>query len=219
MRPAVRTCRRLLAALAASATIAACSSSVPGAEPAGATTTGRSYPNHTDIVATTFWVGEIFDPNAPDGSQVLSTYDGKWLAHYGGCDGVQKSGRCDTERRTAANDYFPQHMTPRENPFYLDLPFDDINDETGFRTRCQVIPWADDPGFAGHCDDHSFSYLKNHWVRITGQNGRVCYGQIEDAGPGTYQGRRPAGQHAVRRRGCRCLAGSERLPWLRRPQR
>ena len=33
------------------------------------------YPWHTDIVATTFWVGEVFDPNASDGSQVISTYD------------------------------------------------------------------------------------------------------------------------------------------------
>src|ERR1700744_5879735 len=33
------------------------------------------YPWHTNIVSTTFWVGEIFDPNASDGSQVISTYD------------------------------------------------------------------------------------------------------------------------------------------------
>ena len=27
------------------------------------------YPWHNNIVATTFWVGEIMDPSAPDGSQ------------------------------------------------------------------------------------------------------------------------------------------------------
>jgi len=37
--------------------------------------TQGKYPWHTDIVATTFWVGEVFDPNAADGSQVISTYD------------------------------------------------------------------------------------------------------------------------------------------------
>lgn len=185
MRGAVRTYRWLFAVLTACAALAACGSSAPGSERAGATTKPE-YPEHTDIVSTTFWVGEIFDPNASDGSQVLSTYDGRWMAHYGGCDGIESAGKCDTERRTSANDYLPQHMTPRENPFYLDLPFDDVNDATGFRTRCDVIPWADEPGYAGHCDDRSFSYLKNHWVRITGPNGHVCYGQIEDAGPGQY---------------------------------
>ena len=29
----------------------------------------RVYPLHTNVVATTFWVGEIFDPQASDGSQ------------------------------------------------------------------------------------------------------------------------------------------------------
>jgi hypothetical protein len=146
----------------------------------------RSYPLHTDIVATTFWVGEIFDPKAADGSQVYSTYDSDWQAHYGGCDGVVVKGRCQTERRTSANGFFPTRMTPKENPFYLDVPYDDLNDKTGFRLRCSVVPWASDPGYAGHCADTSFSYMKNRWVQLTGPDGRTCYGQIEDAGPGQY---------------------------------
>ncbi len=28
--------------------------------------------------------------------------------------------------------------------------------------------------------------MKNQWVRIKGPNGAICYGQIEDAGPGEY---------------------------------
>lgn len=147
----------------------------------------NSYPLHKNVVATTFWVGEIFDPNAADGSQVYSTYDSRWEAHYGGCDGVITHGRCETERRRAANGYFPNHMTPHENPFYLDLPFDDLNDPVGFRTRCSVVPWAHEKSYSGHCRDRSFSYLKNHWVRIVGPNRHTCYGQIEDAGPGKYR--------------------------------
>ena len=111
---------------------------------------GRRYPLHTGIVATTFWVGEIFDPHSPNGSQVISTYDARWMHHYGGCDGVVTAGRCETERRVAANGFFPTRMTPRENPFYLDLPFDDVNNAAAFSQRAQVIPWADDPGYAGH---------------------------------------------------------------------
>jgi hypothetical protein len=167
-----------------------------------------AYPWHTQVVATTFWVGEIFNGSIADGSQVCSAYDSEWANHWsgvrtgtagggtdcagaptGGCDGVPSgsgpSFTCATEARAAANDYFPTdaHVHPHENPFYLDLPFDDVNDRTAFRERCNVIPWANDPGFAGHCSDQSFSYMKNRWVRIVGPNGHSCYGQIEDAGP------------------------------------
>ncbi len=143
-------------------------------------------PLHTGIISTTFWVGEIFDPNASDGSQMLSTYDGSWYAHFGGCDGVSKAGKCATEKRTAATGYFPTSMTPLENPFYLDLPYDDVNDSTGYKNRCAVIPWANDPGYAGHCTDQGFSYMKNRWVKLIGPHGNACFGQIEDAGPARY---------------------------------
>ncbi|MDJ0312296.1 hypothetical protein QMG25_03450, partial [Arthrobacter sp. H35-D1] len=68
----------------------------------------QDYPLHTDVVSTTFWVGEIFDDSLEDGSQVCSTYDGQWAFNhtgtklgtrqpsaegcpgsvFGGCDGV-----------------------------------------------------------------------------------------------------------------------------------
>lgn len=90
------------------------------------TAAGR-YPWHRDIVATSFWVGEIHDPAAPDGSQVRSAYDSFWLDSYGGCDGEMISGSCETEVRPKAADWMPSSMTPLENPFYIDLPLDDAN--------------------------------------------------------------------------------------------
>ena len=153
----------------------------PGGNPAGV---ARIYPMHTAIVSTTFWVGEIFDPSASDGSQMYSTYDDDWYTHFGGCDGITSNG-CQTERRTAGNGYFPTRMTPHENPFYLDLPFDDVNDSSAFLRRAQVIPWAGDPGYAGHAKDPGFSYMKNRWVQIN-KGGKTCYGQVEDAGPARY---------------------------------
>ncbi|AHD23050.1 hypothetical protein Y013_21660 [Rhodococcus pyridinivorans SB3094] len=147
--------------------------------------TKREYPWHTDIVATTFWVGEILDPLVSDGSQVVSTYDANWMENYGGCDGVVEDGVCKTERRTADNDYFPTSMEPKQNPFYLDLPFDDVNNRRAFETRADVVPWAEDPGYAGRAEDRSFSFLKNRWVRLE-RDGAVCYGQIQDAGPALY---------------------------------
>ena len=79
--------RTLLAAVLLLAMVAtACTPSEPEQRPQG------KYPWHTNIVATTFWVGEVFDPNAADGSQVFSTYDSQWMASYGGCDGRLTSG-------------------------------------------------------------------------------------------------------------------------------
>jgi len=177
------------AALAAALLLAGCSS------PSGHVSRGPSpgspgdkYPLHTGIVSTTFWVGEVFDPNASDGSQVISTYDSRWMVHYGGCDGVVQAGTCQTQRRTAANGYFPARMTPQQNPFYLDLPFDDLHDPTAYKERGRIIPWAHDPGYAGHAGhatDPSFSYMKNRWVKLM-RYGRTCYAQIEDAGPAKY---------------------------------
>lgn len=180
-RRGVKLRRRMMMLVAVTALLASCSTAgaqAPGGAPA-------AYPMHTGIVATTFWVGEIFDPNASDGSQVYSTYDSQWAAHYGGCDGVVTSGDCGTEARSAGNGYFPTSMTPRENPFYLDLPFDDVNDPAAFARRAAVIPWAAEPGYAGHETDPAFSYMKNRWVQIS-NGARTCYGQIEDAGPGQY---------------------------------
>jgi hypothetical protein len=143
------------------------------------------YPWHTNIVSTTFWVGEIFDPNASDGSQVISTYDAHWYANYGGCDGVVAKGSCDTQRRTAANGFFPLNMTPKQNPFYLDLPFDDINDPGAYARRGQVVPWASAPAYAPYIHDPNVSLMKNRWVELQ-KGGKTCFGQIEDAGPGQY---------------------------------
>ena len=145
----------------------------------------RDYPWHRDIVATTFWVGEILDPTAIDGSQEISTYDAEWMENYGGCDGVVEDGECRTEPRDASNDYFPTEMEPLQNPFYLDLPFDDIHNQRAFEMRGEVVPWADDPGYRGREDDRSFSFMKNRWVELR-KGGNTCFGQIQDAGPAVY---------------------------------
>ncbi|MCL2536536.1 MAG: hypothetical protein FWE39_20435 [Nocardiaceae bacterium] len=181
---AIKHITTLLGVVTVAVTVTACAAdAAESVEPAAAAAT--EYPWHTNIVATTFWVGEIFDPTAEDGSQEMSTYDSNWLESYGGCDGVTGDGVCRTEARTADNGYFPTHMTPRENPFYLDLPFDDVNDETAFAQRGSVIPWADEAPYRDHLSDPSVSLMKNRWVRIRNGN-ETCYGQIQDAGPANY---------------------------------
>lgn len=143
------------------------------------------YPWHTQIIATTFWVGEIFDPNADDDGQVLSAYDDNWLASYGGCDGTWIDGNCHTEQRFDDNGWFPRSMVPLQNPFYLDLPYDDINDDRTFAARAQHIPWASQEPHASRVADRNFSLMKDRWVEIR-RGDDVCFGQIEDAGPGQY---------------------------------
>lgn len=173
----------LAAALLAFTTLSAML--VIAAIPTAPSSNRERYPWHTRIVATTFWVGEVFDPTAPDGSQRVSTFDSAWMTHYGGCDGVVSQGICNTERRTAGNGFFPTSMTPLENPFYLDLPFDDVNNRKAFLSRDKVIPWAGNPEYRGSAGDRSISLMKNRWVQLRA-NGRTCYGQVEDAGPGVY---------------------------------
>lgn len=180
--------------------------------PAVTPSVGRAYPVHTKINTTTYWVGEQFQATADGSQVCsaydtqwqynffhlklgTNTAVGCKGAPTGGCDAQLKTagGKCDDTNsiaslRTPANGYFPAGLPQIfESPFYLDLPYDDYNlsdstDTTGYTTRCKDIPWANDPGYAGHCTDQAFSYMKNRFVKIMA-NGKTCYGQVEDAGP------------------------------------
>lgn len=164
---------------------AACTGRGSGADRGRGDAERAGYPWHTDVVATTFWVGEVFDAQASDGSQMYSTYDSNWYASYGGCDGVIVAGVCQTEVRTPENNYFPSATSARENPFYLDLPFDDVNNSRGAEMRQAIVPWAGETAYAAGKEDASFSLMKNRWVELE-HDGNTCFGQIQDAGPGEY---------------------------------
>jgi hypothetical protein len=148
------------------------------APPAGATST---YPVHTRVTATVFWIGEPQGGGSSE-NNAISAWDDSWLAHYGGVDDPN-------EVRVAANGYFPRGFVPRENPFYFDLPYNDFVDSGDPRpNRLQVVPWA--PRYAGVIASFEkrglpFSLLKNRWVKLM-RNGRVCYAQWEDSGPYVY---------------------------------
>jgi len=139
-----------------------------------------SYPIHTDITSTVFWIGEP-KGNGSSESNALSAYDDDWEQHYGGYDNYQVVRRPPTYANGLG-------FVPAENPFYLDLPYDDVNNASAFADRCQVVPWAGRYP-AGDCDNQEFSYLKNRWVKIWRSVGGVrytAYGQVEDAGPYVY---------------------------------
>ncbi len=127
------------------------------------------YPIHRNITATIFWVGE---PEGGGSSEdnAFSAWDDAWLEHYGGYD--------DPFSR---NGYFPSGFVPKENPFYLDLPYNDFDDDGKRKANAyELIPWANERDWGPR-----ESMLKNRWVKLM-RNGVTCYGQIEDAGPYEY---------------------------------
>ncbi|MCS7092535.1 MAG: hypothetical protein NZM26_04235 [Patescibacteria group bacterium] len=127
------------------------------------------YPVHKGITATVFWVGEpVGNGSSEDNS--ISAWDDEWLKNYGGYD--------DPINR---NGYYPVGFKPLQNPFYLDLPYNDF-DWNGKRkdNAYKVVPWAKEKVWG-----ERESMMKNRWVKIS-KDGITCYGQIQDAGPYEY---------------------------------
>ena len=144
------------------------------------TTATRTYPVHPGVPASVFRVGVTLPGQGVDAQSLSSGWDRSWAAHYGGCDGygsVGASCRSDLTARTAP-DWFPVSLVPKENPYYVGLPYNDLGDP-----QRAAVPWARDRGFAEHLRDRTFSFVKNRWVQVTGASGS-CYAQVEDTGPG-----------------------------------
>ena len=119
------------------------------------------------IVTTVFWVGERPTANNPV-SNDSSSWDPNWLSNYGGYDDPNSKSR---------KDFFPMNFLPRQNPFYVALPYNDVEGGHTKREAKDVIPWFKD---AFVRDGQSI--LKGHWLVIR-RGSRVCYAQWEDCGP------------------------------------
>jgi hypothetical protein len=141
---------------------------------------GATYPLHTNITATVFWIGEP-KGNGSSENNAVSAWDDDWLKHYGGFDDYRRV-------RIASRNYFPP-FTPRENPFYFDLPYNDFrSDGRPRKDRASVVPWASDLQrelAASKRRGRPFSLLKNRWIKLM-RGGKVCYAQWEDSGPYVY---------------------------------
>ena len=127
----------------------------------------EKYPWHLQIVTTVFWIGETPSGNNPVPNR-SSAWDANWARNFGGSD-------CpDTGARKG---FIPAGFVPRQNPFYLALPFNDVS---GGRTKPEsykMIPW-----FRETFEKSGQTTLKGRWVAIRNGN-RVCYAQWEDVGP------------------------------------
>ena len=121
----------------------------------------------TDIVTTVFWIGEKPSGNNPVPNR-SSSWDSNWTRSYGGYD---------DPKRTNRRDYIPSAFTPRQNPFYCALPYNDKTSNGHRREAPQVVPW-----FKEAYQGPAVSTCKGRWIAIRKGN-RVAYAQWEDAGP------------------------------------
>jgi len=127
----------------------------------------RRYPWKTKIVTTIFWIGEQPSGNNPVPNRT-SSWDKQWTRNYGGFDDPNPAHR---------SNYIPVKFTPRQNPFYCALPYND-KARTGHRPEApRVVPWFNE-AYQGP----AASTCKDRWVAIRKGN-RTAYAQWEDAGP------------------------------------
>ena len=133
----------------------------------GGPSSNERYPWKKDIVTTVFWIGEEPTANNPVPNR-SSSWDKNWTSNYGGFDDPNPTHR---------SDYIPVKFTPRQNPFYCALPYND-KANTGHRPEApRVVPW-----FREAYQGPGVSTCKDRWVAIR-KGDRTVYAQWEDAGP------------------------------------
>jgi hypothetical protein len=120
----------------------------------------------SNIVTTTFWIGERPTKKNPVPNHI-SSWDPQWARHFGGTDDPDHDNR---------KDFHPTDFVPRQNPFYVALPYNDLCGSGYKPEAARVIPWFKDAHEPGK------SVLKGRWIAIRFKD-KVCYAQWEDAGP------------------------------------
>jgi hypothetical protein len=127
------------------------------------------YPWKMGINATVFWVGELPTANNPT-PNTKSSWDVNWTASFGGFD--------DPDPAQRAPDYRPAAFVPKQNPFYIALPYNDCIDyQTTKAEAARVIPW-----FSSTFRQHGKSVCRDRWIAVR-MNDRTCYAQWSDCGP------------------------------------
>lgn len=146
----------------------------PGAAPTVSTASevaaAPRYEWKKDIATTVFWVGELPTPTNPTPNHE-SSWDANWARNYGGFDNPDPAAR---------RGFLPAGFTPRQNPFYIALPYNDICKDGHKEEASKIIPW-----FKKEKGESAYkSVCKGRWIAIR-KGDRVCYAQWEDAGPFT----------------------------------
>ena len=128
---------------------------------------GEHFPWKNEIVTTVFWIGEEPTANNPMPNR-SSSWDKNWTDNYGGFDDPSPARR---------SNYTPVKFTPRQNPFYCALPYNDKAREGHRPEAPRVVPW-----FKEAYQGPAVSTCKGRWIAIRKGN-KVAYAQWEDAGP------------------------------------
>ncbi len=127
------------------------------------------YPWKMNIVTTIFWIGEPAGGNNPV-HNVSSSWDLNWETSYGGYDNPNPGAR---------NGYRPASFIPRQNPFYVALPYNDVTHGSTKPEARQFIPW-----FRDAFVEEGKSVCRDRWLAIRNTvNGKICYAQWSDCGP------------------------------------
>jgi hypothetical protein len=124
------------------------------------------YPWKEKIPTTVFWIGEMPTQNNPVPNH-KSAWDVNWQANFGGYDDPNPANR--------SWDFAPKGFTPKQNPFYVALPFNDV---TNREVSKQKIPWHK----ARWKGESSHSVCRSQWLLMR-HGSRYCYAQWEDVGP------------------------------------
>lgn len=125
------------------------------------------YPWKRNIMTTVFWVGERPTRNNPV-PNYKSSWDPNWSANFGGLDDPDINNR---------RNYIPKRFIPRQNPFYVALPFNDVTRGTTKPESVRAIPW-----FRQAFEKAGKSVCKGRWIAIR-YGSRIAYAQWEDCGP------------------------------------
>lgn len=125
------------------------------------------YPWKVGIVTTTFWVGESATQNNPVHNR-SSSWDSDWHGSFGGYDDPDPAAR---------RGYLPAKFVPRQNPFYVALPYNDVTRGTTKPEAPQAIPW-----FKQVFERPGKSVCRDRWVAVR-RGTRICYAQWADCGP------------------------------------
>lgn len=129
--------------------------------------TPANFPVHKDITVSIFWVGELAD-NANDFiSNKASAWDENWVDHFGGEDNPDNR-----------NGFYPADFTPKENPFYFALPYNDLDSQGDRKPQAsQIVYWSGKRNW-----QPTESMCKNQWIKVS-KSGLNAYAQWEDVGP------------------------------------
>ena len=82
-------------------------------------------------MTTIFWIGERPSTNNPVPND-RSSWDPNWFSNYGGYDDPNSKSR---------KDFIPMSFLPRQNPFYVALPYNDVEGGHTKPEAKEVIPW------------------------------------------------------------------------------